>query len=153
MFLNNSILSNRQSLCFVIIAPEKHHIRLLVNQYHFAEQRPDWQFFVFDGDESREQLLVSSNSMLVKHTVQTRQTPVVTIIIRRSSTEDEDPLSDVQNPDRPLLDLTWSTSLCPDNQFICGGHFENKCYTKEQRCDGSSETSVSYSSHSLFCIF
>ena len=35
-----------------------------------------------------------------------------------------------------LLNITWLTSICPDDQMICNGHFETKCYTKEQRCDG-----------------
>jgi hypothetical protein len=37
-----------------------------------------------------------------------------------------------------LLNITWLTSICPDDQMLCGGHFETKCYTKEQRCDGKS---------------
>jgi len=35
-----------------------------------------------------------------------------------------------------LLNITWFTSFCSDDQMLCGGHFEPKCYTKEQRCDG-----------------
>lgn len=35
-----------------------------------------------------------------------------------------------------IFNLTWLTSICPDDQTLCSGHFETKCFTAEQRCDG-----------------
>ena len=123
ILLDHPSLSNRESLCFVIVAKEKHQIRLIINQHS------DDELLVYDGDQQRSLFLLSSNSFLNKQMVQTRQNHVATIVIRPGST--------VMNTDDKLaFNITWLTSICPDNQFLCGGHFETKCYTKEQRCDG-----------------
>lgn len=123
ILLDNQILSNRESLCFVIMTKEKHHIRLIINQ------SVDYELLVYDGDQTGNQLLLSSNSLLDKQIVQTRHNHLATIVIRTRSIVNVD--------DKLAFNITWLTSLCPDNQFLCGGHFEIKCYSKEQRCDGS----------------
>ncbi|CAF1487308.1 unnamed protein product, partial [Rotaria sordida] len=39
--IDNSPLSNHQSLCFIIIVKEQHKIKLIINQYDSLNQRPD----------------------------------------------------------------------------------------------------------------
>ena len=152
--LDNAILANRQSLCLVIIAEQKHKIKLAVTQYHFADQRPDLEYFVYDGSEEQNQLITSSNWLSAKQIVQTYQHHVATISIRKRSTDDDnvpsDSLPSYQNS--VLLNITWLTSLCPDDEMVCGGHFEAKCYTKKQRCDGSSTGKEPSRSAVLICI-
>ncbi|CAF0779887.1 unnamed protein product [Adineta steineri] len=133
--LDNSMLSNRESLCLILIADEKHKIKLIINQYKFLNQRPDLEFLVYDGSEQDNHLLISSNSLLMKQIVQTNQNHIATIIIRKHSKQNQNlPIPIRQN--NILLNITWLTSLCPDDQMVCGGHYELKCYTNEQRCDG-----------------
>jgi len=68
--------------------------------------------------------------------VQTRQSHIATIVIRKRSIENQNSLIYQRNIDNISVNITWLTSLCEDNQFLCGGHFETKCYSYEQRCDG-----------------
>jgi len=130
------MLSNRESLCFIIIAKEKHKIKLIINQYNFINQRPDLELFVYDGSEQQNQLLVSSNSLLMIPTVQTYQNHFATIVIRKSFIENQDFYIYQNDFNNILLNITWFTSVCSDDQILCNGHFETKCYLKEQRCDG-----------------
>lgn len=155
ILLNNLLLDNYQSLCFVIIAKEEYKIKLLINQNQFLEQRSDFEFIIYDGSEQQNQILASSSWLLNKDTLQTRQHHIATIVVRKRATqslaininqniEDEDILGyldtnkTVQKRDTNLLllNITWVTTICPDDQKLCGGHFETKCYTKQQRCDG-----------------
>ncbi|CAF3056298.1 unnamed protein product [Rotaria sp. Silwood2] len=154
ILLNNLILDSYQSLCFVIIAKEEYKIKLFINQYQFLEHRSDLELIIYDGSEEQNQILLSSNWLLNKEIIQTRQYHIATIIIRKrllqsisiitDSHHDDDVLgyldtkASIQRRDTNLvlLNITWLTSICPDDQKLCGGHFETKCYTKEQRCDG-----------------
>ncbi|CAF1054023.1 unnamed protein product [Rotaria sp. Silwood1] len=154
ILLNNLIIDKYQSLCFVIIAKEEYKIKLFINQYQFIEQRPDLELIIYDGSEQQNQILLSSNWLLNKEIIQTRQHHIATIIIRKRSIESISIITDPQHDDDVigyldtkksiqrrdtnliLLNITWLTSICPDDQKLCGGHFETKCYTKQQRCDG-----------------
>lgn len=149
-------LHNYQTLCFVIIAKDEYKIKMLLNQYEISNEHPDLEWMIYDGSEAQEQLLLVSNRLLSKETVQTRRSHIATIIIRQRSTPsipdivntyhgDEDVLGHLDTKtvvrrrraiDGILLNITWFTSICPDDQMLCGGHFETKCYTAEQRCDG-----------------
>ncbi len=109
---------------------------------------------VYDGSEEENQILASSNWLLRKEIIQTRENSIATIIIRKhliASITDQHDDNDVlgylemnetrkslqkRDTNLVLLNITWLTSICPDDQMLCGGHFETKCYTKEQRCDG-----------------
>lgn len=73
----------------------------------------------------------------MKQIVQTRQHYVATIVIRKRLIQNQDSLIEQQNLNNSLLNITWFTSLCQDNQFSCGSRYEAKCYSSEQRCDGS----------------
>ncbi|CAF3731038.1 unnamed protein product [Rotaria sordida] len=155
ILLNNLILDNYQSLCFIIIAKEEYKIKLFINQYQFIEQRPDLELIIYDGSEQQNKILLSSNWLLNKEIIQTRQHHIATIIIRKRSIQSISIITDPHNDDDDvvgyldtkksiqrrdtnlvLLNITWLTSICPDDQKLCGGHFETKCYTKQQRCDG-----------------
>lgn len=126
ILLNDLLLSNRMSLCFVIMTKEKHHLRLII------DQRSDLEFVIYDGDQAGNILLASSYSLLNKQMVQTRQSHTATIVIHQRSIDAENSPSD-----QLVLNITWMTSICLENQFLCSGHFERKCYSKQQRCDGS----------------
>ena len=107
---------------------------------------------IYDGSEEQNQILASSNWFLSKEIIQTRENHIATIIIRQRSVQptsiiDDDVLGylemnetnkQIQRRDINfiLLNITWVTSICSDDQMLCGGRFETKCYTKEQRCDG-----------------
>jgi len=136
--LDNSILSNRESLCFIIIANEKHKIKLILNQHNFLNQHPDLELLVYDGSEQQNRLMTSSTRLLMRQTVQTNQHHIATIIIRKRSVGNQSSILPIEQSDMKniLLNITWLTSLCPDDQMVCGGHFEKKCYTNKQRCDG-----------------
>jgi hypothetical protein len=136
--LDDSILSDRQSLCFIITAKENHKIKLIINQYNFLNLHPELEFLVYDGSEQQKQLLLSSNWLLPKQIVQTYEHHIATIIIRKRSIENENSLAKQSNDvNNILLNISWLISICPDNQMLCSGHFETKCYTDQQRCDGS----------------
>lgn len=153
ILIDNNLLNTYQNLCFVIIAREEYKIKVLLDDYHFIEQRSDLELNIYDGSEEGNEILASSNWLSRKEIVQTRENHIVTIVIRKHSVQsitdqhDEDVVGYVEmNETRPrqqrrqidpvLLNITWVTSICPDDQMLCGGHFETKCYTKEQRCDG-----------------
>lgn len=136
-FVDNSTMSNRESLCIVIVTREKHKIKLNIDQSNFIDQRPDLEFIVYDGSEYHNQELTSSNAFFMKKTVQTRIHHVATIVIRKRSIENQNIPFDQQNQSHNLLHISWSTSLCSDNQFPCNTRYELKCFTPEQRCDGS----------------
>ncbi|UJR08609.1 hypothetical protein I4U23_012868 [Adineta vaga] len=136
--VNNAMLSNRQSLCLILIAEEKHKIKLILNQFKFLEERPDLEFVVYDGSEEQNQILTSSNWYSSKQIVQTYQHHLMTIVIRKHSKSNPNEFFPVEESyeNTILLNITWLTSLCPDDEMVCSGHFESKCFTKQQRCDG-----------------
>ncbi len=154
ILIDNSLLNTYQTLCFVIIAKDEYKIKLFLNDYHFIEQRSDLELNIYDGSEDDNQILASSNWLLRKEIVQTRENHIATILIRKHSIQsitdqhhDEDVLGYLETNETKkhlqkrdinsvLLNITWLTSICPDDQMLCGGHYETKCYTKEQRCDG-----------------
>ncbi|CAF4387345.1 unnamed protein product [Rotaria socialis] len=53
ILLDNSTLSNRESLCLIIMAKEKHKIKITINQNNFLNQRPDLEFLIYDGQQSQ----------------------------------------------------------------------------------------------------
>ncbi len=154
ILIDNFLLNTYQTLCFILIAKEEYKIKLQLNDYHFIEQRPDFELNIYDGSEQENQILTSTNWLIRKQIVQTRENHIATIIIRKHSIqsitdqpEDDDVLGYLEMNETKkylqrrdtnliLLNITWLTSICPDDQMLCGGHFETKCYTKEQRCDG-----------------
>lgn len=148
ILIDNNLLNTYQSLCFIIIAKEEYKIKFILNDYHFLEQKSDYQLTIYDGNEEDNQILVSSNWLLKKEIIQTHNHHISTIIIRKNSNHiDEDVLGYLEMNETNkhlqkrdinsiLLNITWLTSICPDDQMLCGGHFETKCYTKKQRCDG-----------------
>ncbi|CAF0965339.1 unnamed protein product [Rotaria sordida] len=142
IILDNSTLSNRQSLCFIIIAKEKYKIKLIINQYNFLYQHPDLEFLIYDGSEQQNHLLLSSIMLLQKTIIQTRENHIATIIIRKNRSQENLNrfflYQQIQqdNFNNILLNITWLTSLCPYNQLLCNGHNEIKCYSSKQRCDG-----------------
>ncbi|CAF3578250.1 unnamed protein product [Rotaria socialis] len=155
ILLNNLLLDTYQSLCFVIIAKEQYKIKLFINQNQFLEQRSDFEFIIYDGSEQQNKILASSSWFSSKEILQTRQNYIATIVVRKRSIQslsitanqhdDDDDVvgyldtkKNIQRRDTNsvLLNITWLTSICPDDQRLCGGHFETKCYTKHQRCDG-----------------
>ena len=166
ILLDNVTLHNSQTLCFVIIAKEEYKIKLLLNQYQIFNEHPDLEWMIYDGSEAQDQLLLASNRLRTKETIQTRRSHIATVIIRQRSVPeivntdhvDEDVLGHLDTNDTRaiarrrrasnaiLLNITWITSICPDDQMLCGGHFEVKCYTAEQRCDGQCAL---FDSHSL----
>jgi hypothetical protein len=116
---------------------EKHQIRLMIDQYNFIHQRPDLELFVYDDNQPQNQLLPSSGLLQVRPTVQTPRNHLSTIVIHKRSIINENSSIDHDNSNNFTFNITWSTSICSENQFLCGGRFETKCYSKEQRCDGS----------------
>ncbi|CAF3447637.1 unnamed protein product [Rotaria sp. Silwood1] len=138
ILLDNSTLSNRQSLCFIIITKEKHKIKLIINQYNFLNQRSDLEFLVYDGSEQQNLLLLSSDMSLPKQIIQTHEYHIATIIIRKRSKENLNTifLNQLYESNNILLNITWLTSICSYNQMLCSGHYEIKCYSPKQRCDG-----------------
>lgn len=133
LLVKNSFLADRSSLCFVLMTKDKHQLELMVQQYDFLYQHPSWEYLIYDGDQQRSQILTSSKIFLTKQLVQTRGNHLATIVLRKRFPENVHELFD---PDDFLLNITWWTSFCPAEQFLCNGHFERKCYTKQQRCDG-----------------
>ena len=129
ILIKNSLLLNRESLCFVILAKDKHKIKLIVDRVNFNNQQSGLDLFIYDGDEEENRILVSTNSILSRQIVQTREHHLATIVIRKR----QEIISDFNGI---LLNITWLTSVCPDNQMLCGGRYETKCYSKQQRCDG-----------------
>jgi len=129
ILLNNSLLSNYQSLCFIIYANETFRIKLFLDQMNLRFQRPDYEFNLYDGDQ---QLLTSSDSYQLKEILQTNDHHFATIVLRRRDNYS------VQNLyyDSLLLNLTWIISFCPRGYMVCSGYNELKCYSKQQRCDG-----------------
>jgi hypothetical protein len=136
ILIDNSLLSNRQSLCFILIAKEKHKIRLIISQSNFLNRYPEYEFEIYDGSEQQNQLLMSSNSSFSRQMVQTRQNHLATIIIRKRLIVNQNSLIDQQDRNNLVLHIAWLTTVCPDNQILCSGHFETKCYSNAQRCDG-----------------
>ena len=153
ILLNSLILDNYQLLCFIIIAQEEYRIKLFINQYQFIKHEPDLEMIIYDGSEQQSLVLISSNWFSTREIVQTRESHIATIIIRNRSTQsifartdqrNQDILRDFETKNRSeqrhenlfLLNITWLTSICSDDQMLCGGNFETKCYTKQQRCDG-----------------
>lgn len=156
ILLNNLILDNYQTLCFVIIAKDEYKINLILSQYHFIQQRPDLELVIYDGSEQQNKILASSNWLANNKIIQTRENSIATIIIRKRSLptvsltaeqpdDNDDVFGFLENKEKRierrdtnliLANITWLTSFCPDDQRLCGGHFETKCYTKQQRCDG-----------------
>jgi hypothetical protein len=152
-------LNTYQTLCFVIIAKQDYKIKLLLNQYQILGHYPDLEWTIYDGSENQNRVLVSSNRLLMKEMVQTHENHIATIVIHRRPIQtrtdiihqydatDDDVLghSDVNQTTKivqrrdihsVLLNITWFTSICPDDQILCSGHYEIKCYTIKQRCDG-----------------
>lgn len=109
----------------------------MIDQYNFIHQRPDLELFVYDDNQPQNQLLPSSGLLQVRPTVQTPRNHLSTIVIRKRSIINENFSIDHDNSDNYTLNITWLTSICSENQFLCGDRFETKCYSKEQRCDGS----------------
>lgn len=74
----------------------------------------------------------------MKQIIQTHENHIATIIIQKRAKENPHELFiNQQNPiNNILFNITWLTSLCPSNQILCSGHYEIKCYSVEQRCDG-----------------
>lgn len=153
VLIDNHLLNMYQTLCLVIVAKEEYKIKLFLDDEHFIEQRSDLELNVYDGSEENNQILASSNWLLRKKVIQTRENHIITMVIRKHSVQsitdqrDEDVVGYLEPNDtrshrqrraidQTLLNITWVTSICPDDQMLCGGHFETKCYTKEQRCDG-----------------
>ncbi|CAF3575330.1 unnamed protein product [Rotaria socialis] len=138
IILDNSTFSNRESLCFIIIAQEKHKIKIIFNHFEILKLRPDLELLIYDGSETQKQLLLTSDMLLMKQIIQTHENHVATIIIRKRSTENLHELffNQQNNVNNILFNITWLTSLCPSNQILCSGHYEIKCYSIEQRCDG-----------------
>ena len=153
------LLNSYETLCFVIVAKEEHKIKMIVNQYQSLDtQLSDFEWRIYDGVEEQNQLLLSSSHFLSKQMVQTRQHHIATMIVRRLSSfpsvdqlihsyVDEDVLGHMDSNwtekprsrrsiDMLLLNLTWFTSICSDDQMLCSGNFETKCYSADQRCDG-----------------
>ena len=130
ILVRNSVLSNRRSLCFVVISKEKSPIQLIINRHDVLYQHSNWTYSIYDGDRKRNQLLAKSNPFVGKKIVRTHGDHLATIILETSSKEN---LSD---SNELFLNITWSTSICREDEFPCGGHFERKCFTKQQRCDG-----------------
>jgi hypothetical protein len=108
---------------------------------------------IYDGSEEQNIILASSNWLLRKEILQTRENHIATIIIRKHSVQsitdqiDDDVLGYLEMNETKkyrkqrdinsiLLNITWLTSICPDDQMLCSGHYETKCFTKQQRCDG-----------------
>lgn len=145
ILIDNNILNTYQSLCFVIIAKEEYKIKFLVNDY---QQQSNFQWTIYDGNEDDNQIIVSSDGFSRKQLFQTREHHIATIILRKNSVQTDNDIigylemnetkKSLQRRDLNgiLLNITWLTSICPDDQMLCGGNFETKCYTKEQRCDG-----------------
>ena len=77
----------------------------------------------------------------MKNVIETFKDHIATIIIRKRSLLTKYPIF-MNNRYRQtlsnniLLNITWLRTLHPSNQIPCGGHFENKSYSIEQRCDG-----------------
>lgn len=156
ILLDDTQLNTSQSLCFVVIAKDEYKIKFILNQYEFFRHRPDLEMLIYDGSEDQQLPLTSSSWLLSQNVLQTRAHHIATIVIRRRVAESlaivsDDVLGhlDVHHPDRQIqrrsvdatvLNITWITSICPDDQMLCGGHFETKCYTKRQRCDGKSNS-------------
>lgn len=133
ILVKNFLLSSRTSLCFAIITKDKYQVQLIVQQYDFLSQHPDWEYLIYDGDQIHNQLLASSKNFLTKQIVQTRGNRLATIILRKRFLENTNNFLD---PDEILLNITWSSNFCPAEQFLCNARYERKCYTKQQRCDG-----------------
>ena len=150
-----------QTLCLVIIAKDEYRIKLILNQYPRLTQLSEFDWTIYDGSVDQNRILVASNQYLMRETVQTRVSHITTLVLRRRQFpsierlvdhpyDDPDVLghfdSNQTNPHRQrrsidpiLLNITWMTSICPDDQMLCGGHFETKCYTTKQRCDGKTK--------------
>lgn len=146
-------MNSYENLCFIIVAKEEYKIKLFINDGDSRQKRPDFEFVIYDGTEEENHLLTSFNWLMKNKTVQTREYPIATILIRKTIAQsitdqhiDKDVLGYLhlnqtkhlskRDTNSVLLNITWLTSLCPDDQMLCGGHFQTKCYTKEQRCDG-----------------
>lgn len=154
--LDEDLLNKYQSLCFIIIAKQEYKIKFNINHYELFQKRSDFEFVIYDGSVEQDQMLTSSNWFLRKDSVQTKDHHIATIVIRKRSIKPIEISDDVlghldfnqthreirrREIDSMVLNITWLASLCPDDQMLCGGHFETKCYTKEQRCDGKQKLS------------
>ena len=153
LLLDNLTLNNYQTSCVVIIAKDEYKIKLLLHQHYSIAQRPDLEWIVYEGSEQHNRILVSSNWLPTKESVQTRERHIVTIIVRQRAMPKVDEHFDdevigyaetnetrklIQRRDLSpmLLNITWSSSVCQDDQMLCDARYETKCYTSEQRCDG-----------------
>ena len=153
ILLDNLTLNNYQTSCFVIIARDEYKIKLLLHQSYSIAQRPDLEWIVYEGSEQHNRILVSSNWLPMKDSVQTRESHIATIIVRQrampkvvdhfddevigyAETNETRKLVQRRDVSSMLLNITWSSSICQDDQMLCDARFETKCYTSEQRCDG-----------------
>lgn len=150
ILIDEHLLNTYEHICLIILAKEEYKIKLFVNDLEFLRKRTDFEYLIFDGTEDENRLLISSNWLIKNDIIQTRDNHLATIFIRKhfiQSITDEDVLGyfnsnetqrhlSKRDTNSILLNITWLTSICPDDQMLCGGHFQMKCYTKEQRCDG-----------------
>lgn len=158
IILDNNTLNIYESLCLVIIAKDEYRIKLILNQYPLLSQTSEYEWIIYDGSADQNRILISSHQFLMRETIQTRESHIATIIVRRRlftsierlvehQYDDSDVLGHFDSNqtiehrqrrsiDSILLNITWITSICPDDQMLCGGHFETKCFTTKQRCDG-----------------
>lgn len=74
--------------------------------------------------------------MLMRQIIQTHETHIATIVIRKRSVENRVFFNQQYDNKNILFNVTWFTTLCPSNQMLCSGHYEIKCYSPQQRCDG-----------------
>lgn len=130
ILVRDSLLSHHQSLCFVVISKENFPIKLIVNRHDFLNPHFNWTYSIHDGDRNGNRLLSTSNVFTRKKIFQTQRNHLATIVIEKSSKD-----SSVDSNEL-LLNITWSTVFCPEDEFLCSGHYETKCFTKQQRCDG-----------------
>ena len=62
------------------MAKEKHKIKITINQNNFLNQPPDLEFLICDGSEQQNQLLISSDMLLMQQTVQTHENYIAKIL-------------------------------------------------------------------------
>ena len=160
LVLDSSILSARSSLCFVIIAQQRHKIQLFINHYQTVHQPSDVDLLIYDGTDPQTQLFQSPLWLPIKYIVQTRDNHLVTVVIRRRSSlanaSSQFKATEIDlasaGVNQFLLNITWLSSVCSDDQMLCSGQFERKCYSHQQRCDGSSMVGRNASVYRRSCL-
>ena len=107
LILDQKNLVQDKTLCLIIVGQEQHRIQLNIHQVF------DVDLFIHQQNETRW-IQSTMNNYQVKE-------EIVMITIDKVNRQSR-------------VNISWIIDICSDEQILC--HGEQKCYSKNQRCDG-----------------